>query len=244
MSINIISTKEREDYKLAYYSIEYGGKTYKWHGVMPLDADPQAYWDVKEEYLKERILRRQYLEAEVPQLDGKSALESFEAWVSDGCKNAEVSQEIPAIKKKAAVYEDVEVEPAVEAKDAVMGERQVVKVTEVEEEVTKTVIEKNSSGKYVEKEVTETVTNKTEEPQYEEVPLYHANGQPKKDEDGNPVMHTIPKMEEYEVEPAVEAKDAVTEKRLVSEAVKAVAKKTLVIKPEATIEKKAWVDTH
>ena len=57
-------------------------------------------------------------------------------------------------------------------------------------------------------------------------------------------MHTIPKMEEYEVEPAVEAKDAVTEKRLVSEAVKAVAKKTLVIKPEATIEKKVWVDTH
>ena len=90
MSINIISTKEREDYKLAYYSIEYGGKTYKWHGVMPLDADPQAYWDVKEEYLKERILRRQYLEAEVPQLDGKSALESFEAWISAGCKNAEV----------------------------------------------------------------------------------------------------------------------------------------------------------
>ena len=116
----------------------------------------------------------------------------------------------------------MEVEPAVEAKDAVMGERQVVKVTEVEEEVTKTVIEKNSSGKYVEKEVTETVTNKTEEPQYEEVPLYHANGQPKKDDDGNPVMHKIPKMEEYEVEPAVKAKAAVTEKRLVSEAVEAV----------------------
>ena len=240
MSINIISTKEREDYKLAYYSIEYGGKTYKWHGVMPLDADPQAYWDVKEEYLKERILRRQYLEAEVPQLDGKSALESFEAWVSAGCKNAEVSQEIPAIKKKAAVYEDVEVEPAVEAKDAVMGERQVELEEEIE--VTKTVIEKSDSGKYLEKKVTETEVKKI--PQYEEVPLYAANGKAKKDEDGNAVMHSIPKMEEYEVEPAVEAKDAVTEKRLVSEAVKAVAKKTLVIKPEATIEKKAWVDSH
>ena len=57
-------------------------------------------------------------------------------------------------------------------------------------------------------------------------------------------MHTIPKMEEYEVEPAIEAVDAVTEQRLVSEAVKAVAKQTLVIKPEATIEKKAWVNSH
>jgi hypothetical protein len=42
-------------------------------------------------------------------------------------------------------------------------------------------------------------------------------------------------MEEYE---------AVTEKRLVSEAVTAVAKQTLIIQPEATIEKKAWVDSH
>ena len=51
-------------------------------------------------------------------------------------------------------------------------------------------------------------------------------------------------MEEYEVEPAVKAKAAVTEKRLVSEAVKAKAKEELIIKPEAVIEKKAWVDSH
>ena len=244
MAISIQSSRDNADDKTVFFTIAYDGKDYKWHGDIPKDADAQDYLDAKSDTLKAEILRKQYHEAVVPQHEDKSDLESFEAWISAGAKNAEVSQEIPAIKKKAAVYEDVEVEPAVEAKDAVMGERQVVKVTEVEEEVTKTVIEKNSSGKYVEKEVTETVTNKTEEPQYEEVPLYHANGQPKKDDDGNAVMHTIPKMEEYEVEPAVEAKDAVTEKRLVSEAVKAVAKKTLVIKPEATIEKKAWVDTH
>jgi len=244
MAITIQSSRDNADDKTVFFTIAYDGKDYRWAGDIPKDADAQDYLDAKSDTLKAEILRKQYSEAVVPQLEDKSDLESFEAWISAGAKNAEVSQEIPAIKKKAAVYEDVEVEPAVEAKDAVMGERQVVKVTEVEEEVTKTVIEKNSSGKYVEKEVTETVTNKTEEPQYEEVPLYHANGQPKKDDDGNAVMHTIPKMEEYEVEPAVEAKDAVTEKRLVSEAVKAVAKKTLVIKPEATIEKKAWVDTH
>jgi len=57
-------------------------------------------------------------------------------------------------------------------------------------------------------------------------------------------MHSIPKMEEYEVEPAVEAKAAVTERRLVSEAVEAKAKQEIIIKPEAVIEKKAWVNSH
>ena len=245
MAITINSTRQPEgrSYQHIFITVNADGEDCKFTHSAPSDLSGdalQAYVDGREDFYKRELLRNMYSGADAYD----SSLEDFEAWISAGCKNAEVSQEIPAIKKKAAVYEDVEVEPAVEAKDAVMGERQVVKVTEVEEEVTKTVIEKNSSGKYVEKEVTETVTNKTEEPQYEEVPLYHANGQPKKDEDGNPVMHKIPKMEEYEVEPAVEAKDAVTEKRLVSEAVKAVAKKTLVIKPEATIEKKAWVDTH
>ena len=240
MAITIQNSRENEDDKTVFFTIEYDGKDYKWHGDMPKDADAQDYLDAKSDTLKAKILRRQYLQAEVPQLEGKSALESFEAWVSAGAKNAEVKQEIPAIKAKAAVYEDVEVEPAVEAKDAVMGERH--KELEEEVEVTKTVIEKSDSGKYLEKQVTETEVKKI--PQYEEVPLYAANGKAKKDEDGNAVMHSIPKMEEYEVEPAVEAKAAVTEKRLVSKAVEAVAKQEIIIKPEAVIEKKAWVNSH
>ena len=227
MAITINSSRDNADDKTVFFTISHGGKDYKWHGDIPKDADAQAYLDAKSDTLKAEILRKEYPQAEVEQLDGKSALESFEAWVSAGAKNAEVSKEIPAVEAKDAVYEDVEVSPA--------GERQKVVVTEVEEEVTSTVIEKNSSGKYVEKEVTETVTNKTEEPQYEEVPLYHANGQPKKDDDGNPVMHKIPLMEEYE---------AVTESRLVSEAVEAKDAEQIIIQPEATIEKKAWVDSH
>jgi len=227
MAISIQSSRDNADDKTVSFTIEYDGKDYKWHGDIPKDADAQDYLDAKSDTLKAEILRKQYIEAVVPQLEGKSALESFEAWVSAGAKNAEVSKEIPAVEAKDAVYEDVEVSPA--------GERQKVVVTEVEEEVTSTVIEKNSSGKYVEKEVTETVTNKTEEPQYEEVPLYHANGQPKKDDDGNPVMHKIPLMEEYE---------AVTESRLVSAAVEAKDAEQVIIQPEATIEKKAWVDSH
>jgi hypothetical protein len=241
MAITIQNSKDNADDKTVSFTIAYGGKDYKWHGDIPKDVDAQDYLDAKSDTLKAEILRKEYKDAEVPQLDGKSDLESFEAWVSAGAKNAEVSQEIPAVVKKAAVYEDVETEPAIEAKDAVMGERQ--KELSEEEEVTKTVIEKSEvSGKYLEKEVTETVVKKI--PQYEEVPLYAANGKAKKDDDGNAVMHTIPKMEEYEVEPAFEAKAAVTERQLVSEAVEAVAKQTLVIKPEETIEKKSWVDTH
>jgi len=241
MAITIQNSRDNANDKTVFFTIAHDGKDYKWHGDIPKDADAQDFLDAKSDTLKAEILRKLYSEAVVPQLEDMSALESFEAWVSAGAKNAEVSQEIPAIVKKAAVYEDVETEPAIEAKDAVMGERQ--KELSEEEEVTKTVIEKSEvSGKYLEKEVTETVVKKI--PQYEEVPLYSANGKAKKDEDGNAVMHTIPKMEEYEVEPAIEAVDAVTEQRLVSEAVKAVAKQTLVIKPEATIEKKAWVDSH
>jgi len=277
MAITINSSRDNADDKTVFFTIAHGGKDYKWHGDIPKDADPQEWFDANEEMVKCCILRQQYKDAEVEQLDGKSALESFEAWVSAGAKNAEVSQEIPAIKKKAAVYEDVEVEPAVEAKDAVMGERH----KEIEKEVDKSEVKVVKEGdKYVQK----TVVSKevVKESVYEEVPLYGEDGEKVKRlvseaveaapsvkyEEGDvipegkkvgmvkipavkakaavyeDVKHSIPVMEEYEVEPAVEAKDAVTEKRLVSEAVKAVAKKTLVIKPEATIEKKAWVDSH
>ncbi len=51
-------------------------------------------------------------------------------------------------------------------------------------------------------------------------------------------------MEAYEVEPAIEAVDAVIEQRLVSEAVEAKDAEQVVVTPETTIEKKAWVDTH
>jgi len=227
MAITIQNSRDNADDKTVFFTIAHGGKDYKWHGDIPKDADAQAFLDAKSDTLKAEILRKQYQDAVVPQLEDKSALESFEAWVSAGAKNAEVSKEIPAVEAKDAVYEDVEVSPA--------GERQKVVVTEVEEEVTSTVIEKNSSGKYVEKEVTETVTKSSEEPQFEEVPLYHANGQPKKDDDGNPVMHKIPLMEEYE---------AVTERRLVSAAVEAKDAEQIIISPEKAIEKKAWVDSH
>jgi hypothetical protein len=90
-----------------------------------------------------------------------------------------------------------------------MGKRQKTVSKEVEKTKTEIVEE---DGKYVQKEVSYTET--VEEPQYEEVNLY--------DEDGEVIgSHKIPVMEEYEVEPAIEAVKEITEERLVSEAIEA-----------------------
>jgi len=90
MAITIENSRDNAYDKTVSFTIAYGGKDYKWHGDIPKDADAQAYLDAKSDTLKAEILRKRYPQAEVPQLDGKSALESFEAWVSAGCKNAEV----------------------------------------------------------------------------------------------------------------------------------------------------------
>ena len=90
MAISIQSSRDNADDKTVFFTIAYDGKDYKWHGDIPKDADAQDFLDAKSDTLKAEILRKQYRDAVVPQLEGKSALESFEAWVSAGCKNAEV----------------------------------------------------------------------------------------------------------------------------------------------------------
>ena len=90
MAITIQSSKDNANDKTVFFTIAHDGKDYKWHGDIPKDVDAQAFLDAKSDTLKAEILRKQYSEAVVPQLDDKSALESFEAWVSAGCKNAEV----------------------------------------------------------------------------------------------------------------------------------------------------------
>tara|TARA_R110000823_G_scaffold188702_3_gene320685 strand:+ start:189 stop:785 length:597 start_codon:yes stop_codon:yes gene_type:complete len=185
MAISIQNSRDNADDKVVFFTIEYGGKDYKWHGDMPKDADAQDYLDAKSDTLKTEILRKQYSDAVVPQLDDKTPLESFEAWVSAGAKNVVVTTK------------------AVSAKDAVTSERQKTTTESVEEEVSTTEIVKED-GKYVEKTTTETVTKQVVSGVTEEVDLF--------DEDGNKIgKHTIPVMESYESSPAVEAVDEVTE---------------------------------
>ena len=116
MAITINSKRENDNDQTVYFSIDFDGDK-KWHGDIPKDADPQAHLDAMEDALKCGILRKQYPEADVPQLEGKTALESFEAWIAAGCKNAEITETI--------------VTPAVPAQDAVMGTRQKMVEREV-----------------------------------------------------------------------------------------------------------------
>ena len=178
MAITINSTRENENDQTVYFSIDYDG-TKKWHGDIPKDADPQAHLDAMEDALKCGILRKQYPEADVPQLEDKTALESFEAWVAGGAKNAELKKTITT--------------PAQPAVDAVMGERQ--KTVESSEEVTTTEIVE-VDGKMVQKSVTNTVVTNT--PETKEVPLF--------DEAGEEVgTTTVPVMESYTISEAIEA---------------------------------------
>ena len=95
MAISIQSSRDNADDKTVFFTIAYDGKDYKWHGDIPKDADAQDYLDAKSDTLKAEILRNQYRESVVPQLEDKTPLESFEAWVSAGCKNAEVKGTLP-----------------------------------------------------------------------------------------------------------------------------------------------------
>ena len=93
MAISIQNSRDNEDDKTVYYTIKYKGTDYKYGEDIPKDADAQEYLDGRSDALKTDIPRRQYHKAIVPQLEYKSVLESFEAWVSSGCKNAEVKGE-------------------------------------------------------------------------------------------------------------------------------------------------------
>ena len=163
-------------------------------------------------------------------------LEEWDEWISSGCKLEEITE--------------TTVTPAQPAVDAVMGERQVVVESEVEEEVSKTeVVEED--GKFIQKTTTETVTKTVSEPQFTEHQLYNEDGTPQMrvvteakdailDDDGaelepaveevsEPVLHSVPTMEEFTIAEAVEAQAETSE--------------IIVTRPESVVEKVAWKDT-
>jgi len=206
MAITINSTRENDNDQTVFFSIDFDG-TKKWHGDIPKDADPQGWFDAIEDKIKCGILRKQYPSAVVPQLEDKTALESFEVWIAGGAKNAEITE--------------TTVTPAQPAIDAVMGERQVIVESEVDEEVSTTEIVE-VDGKFVEKTTTETVTKTVSTPQVTKHKLYNDAGE----EIGE---HEVPVMESYEVSPAVESVAEKTE--------------TVVTRAESVVEKVAWKDT-
>ena len=163
----------------------------------------QAYVDGREDFYKRELLRNMYPTADC--YDG--SLEDWDKWIANGCKNAEQTK--------------TTVTPAQPAVDAVMGERQVIVESEVDEEVSTTEIVE-VDGKFVEKTTTETVTKSVSTPQVTKHKLYNDAG----DEIGE---HEVPTMESYTI----------------SEAVAAVAEQseTVVTRAESVVDKVAWKDT-
>jgi len=134
----------------------------------------------------------------------------------------------PAIEE---VSETVIVTPAIEAQDAVMGERQV---TETVEGITyvnlagETITETSEVG--VTEEATETVVERQEiDGVLTEVEVEHTV--------------QVPVMEAYEVSPAISAEDEVTETTVTTEAVAEVIIESGVEKPEQLEDGQQWRET-
>ena len=182
-------------------TITHGSDSYGFDANTPiLEGDElQAHCDANEFKWLNNILYQVYgRNIQFP------TLEEWDEWISSGHKLEEITEQRI-------------IQAAVEAADAVVGERQ--KTVESSEEVT-TIEIVEQDGKMVQKSVTNTVVTNT--PETKEVPLF--------DEAGEEVgTTTVPVMESYEVSPAVEAVEEVSE--------------TVVVRPESVVEKVAWKDT-
>ena len=191
--------------QLVAVTITHGSDSYRFEANTPvLEGDElQAHCDANEFKWLNNILYQVY--GRNIQFD---TLEKWDEWIAAGCKLEEITEQRIT-------------QAAVPAKDAVMGERQVIVESEVEEEVSKTEIVE-VDGKFVEKTTTETVTKTVSTPQVTKHKLYNDAGE----EIGE---HEVPVMESYEVTPAVAAVEEKTE--------------TIITRPETVVEKTAWKDT-
>ena len=179
--------KQRPDFDQQWVSVqvEADGDKCNFNHTAPADLegdDLQAFVDGNEDFYKRELLRNMYEGADC--YDG--SLEDWDKWIAGGAKNAELKKTITT--------------PAQPAVDAVMGERQVVVESEVEEEVSTTEIVE-VDGKFIEKTTTETVTKTVSEPQFTEHPLHN--------EDGTPMTRVVtPAVEAVEGVEGVEAVEA------------------------------------
>ena len=95
MAIIINKTSSVDDYlNWIYITVNVDGDDCKFTHTAPSDLsgdDLQSYVDGREDFYKRELLRNMYEGAD----DYNSSLEDFEAWISAGCKNAEVKGTLP-----------------------------------------------------------------------------------------------------------------------------------------------------
>jgi ElaB/YqjD/DUF883 family membrane-anchored ribosome-binding protein len=190
--------------QLVSVTITHGSDSYGFEANTPvLEGDElQAHCDANEFKWLNNILYQVYgRNIQFP------TLEEWDEWIAAGCKLEEITKTITT--------------PAQPAVDAVMGERQVVVESEVEEEVSTTEIVE-VDGKFVEKTTTETVTKTVSEPQVTKHKLY--------DEAGEEIgEHEVPVMESFTIS---EATESVAEQS-----------ETVITRAESVVEKTPWKDT-
>ncbi len=203
MTINK-TTPINDTTQLVSVTLTHGDDSYGYDANTPiLEGDElQAHCDANEFKWLNNILYQVY--GRNIQFD---SLEKWDEWIAAGCKLEEITE--------------TTVTPAQPAVDAVMGERQVVVESEVEEEVSTTEIVE-VDGKFVQQTVSETVKKQVSTPQVTKHKLYNDAGE----EIGE---HEVPVMESFEVSPAVEAVEETSE--------------TVVVRAETVVEKQPWKDT-
>ncbi len=89
ITINKTTAIENDHRQWVFMTIPVLGENYKYVYTAPKDLSDdalQSYIDTNEDFYKTKMLRNLYEGADVY----NSSLEDFEAWVSAGCKNAEV----------------------------------------------------------------------------------------------------------------------------------------------------------
>jgi len=168
-------------------TITHGSDSYDYDANTPkLEGDElQAHCDANEFKWLNNILYQVYgRNIQFPTLD------EWDEWIAAGCKLEEITK--------------TTVTPAQPAVDAVMGERQVIVESEVDEEVSTTEIVE-VDGKFVEKTTTETVTKTVSTPQFTEHQLYNEDGTAKT----RVVTEAVEAVEAVEGVEGVEAVEAV-----------------------------------
>lgn len=88
MNIVIDQTRQNENDKTVFFTLtDDNGISYKFHGDVPLDKDPQTHLDSQIRFIYKLILQKQYKGASFNDFEGQDELEKLQNWIAFGCKN-------------------------------------------------------------------------------------------------------------------------------------------------------------
>lgn len=100
MEITLNTYKENKTDTTAYFTLIDGENTFKWHGDIQQtgmsEAQIQSWLEANIEKLRGEIYRKIYPEAVIVKFNDETDLEAWQRWISNGCKNIVVVNEVEA----------------------------------------------------------------------------------------------------------------------------------------------------